>query len=78
MDAFARGLKIAVKLAEDKALEDFVKQRYAGWDTGFGKDIENGKVSLAHCEKHVLEQGEPEPVSGRQEMLENLVNDYIE
>ena len=78
MDAFARGLKIAVKLAEDKALEDFVKERYAGWDTGFGKDVENGDVSLPDCEKYVLEQGEPEPVSGRQEMLENLVNQYIE
>ena len=77
MDAFARGLKIAEALREDGVLDEFVKDRYAAWDSGFGKDAEDGTVSLAECEKYVLDQGEPTPVSGRQEMLENIVNDYI-
>jgi len=77
MDAFARGLKIALKMRNDGALDDFIKQRYAGWDSGIGKDIEDGKASFADCEKYILENGEPKPVSGRQEMLENIVNEYI-
>ncbi|MEW6355817.1 MAG: xylose isomerase [Planctomycetota bacterium] len=77
MDAFARGLKIAVKMREDRALDDFIKRRYAGWNSGIGKRIEQGKATFADCEKFILKSGEPKPVSGRQEMLENIVNEYI-
>ncbi len=77
MDAFARGLKIAAKLHKDKALASFVTQRYKEWDSPFGKRIERGQTTLAQLEKHTLARGEPNIQSGRQEMLENVVNEYL-
>jgi xylose isomerase len=78
MDAFARGLKIAAKLREDRALDDFIAQRYGSWDTGIGAKIEAGKVGFKELEAYMLEKGEIAPnASGRQEMLENILNDYI-
>ena len=77
MDTFARGLKIAAKLIEDKVFDLAISDRYAGWQSDFGKDICGGKHSLSTLEKFVLENGEPTPKSGRQEMLEGILNDYI-
>ena len=77
MDAFARGLKIAARLIKDGALDEFIADRYSGWDTAFGRRIERGQMDFAALEKHVLKNGEPEIQSGRQEMLENILNDYI-
>ncbi len=79
MDAFARGLKIAAKIRGDGVLRDFVKKRYASWDGGIGQQIEQGKVGFEDLEKYMLQKGNPEPnVSGRQEMLENVVNRYLD
>ena len=77
MDTFARGLKNAAKMIEDGVFEKAVADRYAGWDSGLGADVESGKISFAECEAFTLANGEPELVSGRQEMLENLLNQYI-
>lgn len=77
MDAFARGLKIANRILEDGRLSEFVKQRYATFDTGIGKKIEQRKTSFAELEKHALSLDGVTIASGRQEMLENLLNDYI-
>ncbi len=77
MDAFARGLKIAAKLLKDKVLDKFIQQRYSGWGKDLGKKIENKKVGFTELEEYTLKNGEPEVQSGRQEMLENLLNDYI-
>jgi len=77
MDCFARGLKNAAKMIEDKAFEAAVKARYAGWDGDFGKSIEAGEYDFEKLEAHTLENGEPEIKSGRQEMFENMLNDYI-
>lgn len=77
MDAFARGLKIAAKLIKDKPFEKFVAQRYGGWDKGIGREIESGKADFASLEAYTLKHGEPKIASGRQEMLENILNDYI-
>jgi xylose isomerase len=77
MDAFARGLKNAARMLKDKRLENFVKQRYSGWDSGLGRKIENRQVGFEELEAYTLKHGEPEVVSGRQEMLENLLNEYI-
>ncbi|MBI4558774.1 MAG: xylose isomerase [Candidatus Hydrogenedentes bacterium] len=77
MDAFARGLKNAVKMLKDGRLERFVKARYAGWNKGLGAQIESGKVGFPELERYTLEHGEPAIQSGRQEMLENLLNEYI-
>lgn len=78
MDAFARGLKIAADIRADGRLGDFVKERYGSWDDGVGQEIENGQHDFASLEKYILEKGNAAPnCSGRQEMLENLINQYI-
>lgn len=78
MDAFAHGLKIAAKMRADGVLKKFVKERYASWDTGIGQKIESGAASFDELEAYMLAKGEVEPNrSGRQEMLENIVNRYI-
>jgi xylose isomerase len=77
MDAFARGLKIAAAIRADGRLDAFVKNRYRTWDSGLGKGIEQGKVGFAQLEAHVLKNGEPKLESGRQEFLENLINEFI-
>ena len=78
MDTFARGLKIAAKLRADGVLRDFVKDRYQSYDEGIGTKIENGTATFADLECYMLEQGNPAANrSGRQEMLENLINDSL-
>jgi xylose isomerase len=78
MDAFARGLKIAAAIRADGALAKIVTDRYSSWDTGVGAEIEQGKHSFASLEKYMLEKGEITPnKSGRQEMIENLINTYV-
>jgi len=78
MDAFAHGLKIAAAIRKDGLLKDIVKQRYASWDTGIGAEIESGKANFETLEKYMLAKGDADKnVSGRQEMIENLINRYL-
>jgi xylose isomerase len=78
MDAFARGLKIAAAIRQDGRLAEFVKQRYASWDSGIGAKIEAGTASLREIEAYILKKGDvANNVSGRQEFLENLINEFI-
>jgi xylose isomerase len=77
MDTFARGLKIASAIRKDGRLDTFLKQRYASFDGGIGAKIEAGEATLEELAEHALQQGEPTIPSGRQEMLENLINDFI-
>jgi xylose isomerase len=78
MDAFARGLKIATAIRKDGRLAAFVKERYASWDDGIGAKIESGKAGFKELETYMLKQGDVTPnASGRQEFLENLINELI-
>jgi xylose isomerase len=77
MDAFARGLEIAWAILEDGRLQEMVDARYTGWQTEFGQKIMEGVKTLADCEDHVLRHGEPVRASGRQEYVENLINEFI-
>ncbi len=77
MDTFARGLKVAAKLIEDRVFENFKEQRYASYREGIGKDIVDGKVGFAELEAYALEHGASKNTSGRQEMLEMILNQYI-
>jgi xylose isomerase len=71
-------LKAAAKIRADGELAKFVKDRYASWDAGIGQQIEAGKVGLAELEKYMLDKGDAaKNVSGRQEMLENVINRYL-
>jgi xylose isomerase len=78
MDAFARGLKIATAIRQDKRLAEFVKERYSSWDNGIGAKIESGKATFKDLETYMLKKGDAAPnTSGRQEFLENLINEFI-
>jgi xylose isomerase len=77
MDAFARGLKVAAKLIEDKVFENFIANRYASYKEGIGKDIVEGKVGFKELEAYALKNGITPNVSGRQELLESILNQYI-
>ena len=78
MDAFARGLKIAAAMQADGKLEEIVRDRYASWDSGLGSEIEAGKHTFASLEKIMLQKGDATPNrSGRQELIENLINTYL-
>src|SRR5256714_2205401 len=78
MDAFARGLKIAAAIRKDGRLAEFVKERYASWDSSLGVRIEKGKADFKELEAYILKKGEAAPnASGRQEFLENLINEFI-
>ncbi len=75
MDVGAQALLAAERMIQDGGLAGAVQQRYAGWRTQFGRDSLAGKSSLETLSSHVLDNDtDPEPVSGRQEYLENLVN----
>jgi len=78
LDTLARGLKGAVALIEDGEFDKLLDDRYAGWDNGLGKDILGGKLSLADIAAKVATDNiNPQPRSGRQEYLENLVNRFV-
>lgn len=77
MDTFARGLKIAAALRADGRVADFVKKRYATWDSDLGAKIERGQVTLGELEKVALQQPAPSLASGGQEFLENIVNEFV-
>ena len=77
MDTFARGLLIAQKIIEDGLFDRFVSTRYESYSEGIGKQIMTGKVTFEDAEQWIIEKGNPIPKSGRQEMLENILNDYL-
>jgi xylose isomerase len=78
MDAFARGLKIAHAIQQDGRLSAFVRERYKSWDTPLGRRVEAGDCSFTDLEDYILPKGDVSTnSSGRQEMLENLINEFI-
>ncbi|HEX6706181.1 MAG TPA: xylose isomerase [Albitalea sp.] len=77
MDLCARALLAAEKMIADGQLEEAVKARYAGWDAPEAQDILGGRVPLEALANQVLARNvDVAPVSGRQELLENLVNRF--
>ena len=77
IDTYARALKTAAAIRADGGLADFIKQRYADWDSGIGAAIENREVGFTELAEHVVRKGEPKLTSGRQEMLENIFNRFL-
>jgi len=77
MDVCAQALLIAEKMVNDGRLKSAVDSRYAGWDTPAGQEILNGRRTLAELADEVVARNtDVAPVSGRQEVLENLVNRF--
>lgn len=77
MDLFARALLTADALLQRSPLERLRTERYASFDTDAGKAFEAGNLSLEDLHGLALENGEPEQISGRQELYENVLNQYI-
>ena len=77
MDAFARGLKIADAIRQDGRLAEFVQNRYGSFDSGIGAKVESGACSFEDLEQFAMGNGEPTIASGRQEMLENMMNEFL-
>jgi xylose isomerase len=78
MDVSARALLIAEKMITDGRLKQHVDARYAGWAAPFGQDILAGRKGLDDVAAHVLAHNQDvQPVSGRQEFLENLLNSHL-
>lgn len=77
MDAYARGLLIAHEILEKSSLTDFRRERYASFDKGQGKAFASGRLSLEDLREYAAKQGEPQKRSGRQEWVENVINDFI-
>jgi xylose isomerase len=77
MDTFARALLIADKVLRDSDYFKFRKARYQSFDKGPGKDFEEGKMTLEKLRDLVPAIGEPETRSGKQELLEQLINMFI-
>lgn len=77
MDIFARGLLIADAILQKSDYKKFRQERYTSFDSGKGKEFEEGKLSLEDLRAYAIEAGEPEVRSGKQEYLENIINRYI-
>jgi xylose isomerase len=76
-DAYALAFKLARRILADGKFTQFLAARYQSFDAGFGRDIERGKLGFKELDEIVVKLGEPVPRSGRQEYLENLVNQYL-
>jgi xylose isomerase len=77
IDAFARALITADNILQKSDYKKIREERYASFDSGRGKEFEEGKLSLEDLRAYAIENGEPEVKSGKQEYLENLINRFI-
>jgi xylose isomerase len=76
-DTFARGLLIADAVINKSNYENLLGERYASFDKGKGRDYVNGSLSLEDLYEHAKVGGEPTSISGKQELFENILNQYI-
>ncbi|NLB81451.1 MAG: xylose isomerase [Clostridiaceae bacterium] len=77
MDTFAKGLKIAYKIIQDGKIDKFIEDRYSSYKSGIGKDIVEGRAGFRELEKYAMENDKIVNQSGRQELLESVLNQYI-
>jgi xylose isomerase len=77
MDAFARALITAERILEHSEYKEMRKARYSSYDSGDGARFEQGELSLEDLRNYALRNGEPKQRSGRQELFENIINDFI-
>jgi len=77
MDLFARALVTADNILQKSDYKKIRTARYTSFDSGKGKDFENGKLTLEDLRNYAIESGEPATISGKQEYLENLINRFI-
>ncbi|HET8736216.1 MAG TPA: xylose isomerase, partial [Pricia sp.] len=76
-DTFARALITADKIIASSQYDELRKKRYSSFDSGKGKDYENGKLDFQDLYELAKENGELELQSGKQELFENIINQNI-
>lgn len=77
MDAFARALLVADNILKNS---DYIKrrdERYSSFDSGYGKDFEDGKLTLEDLREFAIKNGEPKKISGKQELFEAIINLHL-
>ena len=77
MDAFARALLIATDVLEKTDYKKLRADRYASYDSGDGASFERGKFSLEDMRNLAVKLGEPNQISGKQELYEAIINQMI-
>jgi len=77
MDAMAHALLSAADILENSPYEKMLAERYASFDSGKGKEFEEGKLSLEEVCAYAKAKGEPAQISGKQELYEAIVNMYV-
>ena len=77
MDVMARALLVAADILENSPIPAMVKERYASYDAGIGKEFEEGKLTLEQAVEYAKKVGEPKQTSGKQELYESIVSLYI-
>ena len=76
-DTFARALLVADKIISSSSYDSLREKRYSSFDSGKGKDFEDGKLDFKNLYEIAKENGELELQSGKQELFENIINQYI-
>jgi len=77
MDVFARAFEITLDLLENSPIPGMISDRYASFDSGNGARFEKGELSLAELSQLARANGEPKQISGKQELYEGVINQYI-
>ena len=77
MDVMARALETAAAILEESPYKKMVADRYASYDSGKGKEFEEGKLTFEQVYEYAKANGEPKQISGKQELYEAIVNMYI-
>jgi xylose isomerase len=77
MDAFARALLVTNDVLVKSPYKKMRTERYASFDSGKGAEYEKGKLTLEDLRNLAIKNGEPKQLSGKQELFETFINDYI-
>ncbi|MCE5285996.1 MAG: xylose isomerase [Pelosinus sp.] len=77
MDSFAKGLKVAAKLIKDQVFEKIIAERYQSFSQGIGQEIVTGKANFRTLEAYALKNSQIKNLSGRQEQIKALLNQYL-
>ena len=77
MDTIARGLLIADRILRESNYAKMKADRYASYDSGNGAAFERGELDMAQLRDLAVSMGEPRQISGKQELFESIINQYI-
>jgi xylose isomerase len=77
MDSYAKGLKVAAKLIEDRVIDEIIEERYSSYKSGIGLEIVNGEANFHTLEEYALQNPVIMNSSGKQERIKALINQYL-